>query len=557
MPILRRVARVVLPAGSSRRGAAARVARGLGLVAPAPASDYQYWVENVEPYLFAAPPADGPSFSIVVPVFDGTLERHLFGLVTSVLNQTYGRWELVIADATTEPARATTVARYASSDPRIRVVDVATNQGISANTNVALAAARHDWVCFADHDDTLSPHALAELARAIARWPDAELLYSDEDKLADDGDRREDPHFKADWSPDLFLNVNYITHLVCLRRSTLERVGPLRPELDGAHDYDLLLRVTAGLPPERIVHVPRVLYHWRKAATSTSAQFGVKESVLEAGVRALREHLDATGRPHTSVEAIVGRPGFYRVRHPVPTGTWVSLVLRGVSDPSAAQARYERLLARQSGARIAEVLSDVELDVTGRRFELIDPAPHPSLHPSLLARRALGDVVMVMSGVAAPDDDGWCDDLVGALLQPHVLAVSPRVVSPGGQVVDLGLVRSGDELLPLVNGLSTPDSAFGSFEWCRDVDAVSGRCYLVRRADLALLEAGDHPAVFAGAAAATGRMCLVWSHTTFTVTGAPMAPARFFNPQLDRTGGALVPGKGFDGSFSAGREVMW
>lgn len=554
MSLVGRALGKVLPVGSTRRAAVVRTVRGLGIIPPAAASDYQYWVENVEPNLFAAPPVDGPVFSIVVPVFDGTLDRHLFALVTSVLNQTYPRWELVIADATALPDRSTMIARYAASDDRIRVVDVDENRGISANTNAALAAVVGEWVCFADHDDTLSPHALAELARAIGRHPDAELLYSDEDKLTDDGDRREDPHFKADWSPDLLLNVNYITHLVCLRATTLQRVGLLRPAFDGAQDYDLLLRVAAVVPWERIIHVPRVLYHWRKAATSTAAQFGVKDAVLEAGVAAISEHLEQTGRVGSTVSAISGRPGFYRVRHRVPSSTWVSLVLHGVHDPSAAQARYERLVARSSGARIAEVLSDVVLDVTGRSFELI-PSP---LRPAILAEQVSGDVVMVMSGAAAPTSDDWCDDLVGALLQPHVLAVAPRVMSPGGQVVDLGLVASGDALIPLVNGLASGDSAFGSFEWVRDVDALSGRCYLLRRQDLALLDDGeDGPAAFAHAGMRTGRVCLVWSHTSFTVTGTSMAPTRFFNPQLDRVGGALVPGKGFDGSFADGRGVMW
>jgi hypothetical protein len=553
MSLLGRAAGKVLPVGSARRGAVLRAARGVGLLPPSPATDYQYWVENVEPNLFAPPPTDGPLVSIVVPVFDGTLERHLFALVTSVMNQSYRRWELVIADATSRPERATMVGRYSASDARIVVVDVAENRGISENTNVALAAATGDWICFADHDDTFSPHALAELVRAIARQPDAELLYSDEDKLTDDGDRREDPHFKADWSPDLLLNVNYITHLVCVRATTLRRVGLLRPAFDGAQDYELLLRIAAAVPGERIVHVPRVLYHWRKAATSTAAHFAVKDAVLEAGVAAITEHLAATGRSSATVEAITGRPGFYRVRHAVPPGTWVSLVLTGIHDPSAAQARYERLVARGSGARIAEVLSDVTLDVTGHRFQLI-PGP---IRPSAVAEQVGGDIVMVMSGAAAPCRDDWCDDLAGALLQPHVLAVAPRIVSPGGQVVDLGLVQAGDELVPLVNGLATADSAFGSFEWVRDVDALSGRCYLIRRENLPALDELELPWAFVHAGRASGRVCLVWSHTDFRVTGTVMPATRFFNPQLDRAGGALVPGKGFDGTFADGSEVMW
>ncbi len=224
-------------------------------------------------------------------------------------------------------------------------------------------------------------------------------------------------------------------------------------------------------------------------------------------------------------------------------------------DPSAAQARYERLFHRRPDQRRPhrQVLSDVALDVSGRPFQLIT-AP---LRPSLLAEQVHGGRRGGPGRRRRPRRaDDWCDDLVGALLQPHVLAVAPRVLSPGGQVVDLGLVRSGEELVPLVNGLSTPDSAFGSFEWCRDVDAVSGRCWAVRRRDLELLDSeplrpSPTPPPPPGGCAWSG------ATTTFTITGTAMAPTRFFNPQLDRTGGALVPGKGFDGAFSSDRRVMW
>jgi O-antigen biosynthesis protein len=553
MSLVGRVMQRALPLGSARRAKTVRFARGLGVLGPPRASDYQYWVENVEPNLFPAPPASGPTFSIVVPVFDGTLERHFFELITSVLNQTYERWELLIADATSAPLQRRMISRLSGSDARIRLIDVPENLGISANTNAALEAVSGDFVCFADHDDTLSPHALAELVRAIGQHRTAELLYSDEDKLSDDGDHREDPHFKADWSPDLLLNVNYITHLTCIRAETLRRSGMLRPAFDGAQDYDLLLRVTARIPAAHIVHVPRVLYHWRKAATSTAAEFGVKASVLEAGVAAISEHLAATNRGGAAVEAIAGRPGFYRVRHPVPSGTWVSIVLTGIHDPSAAQARYERLIARESGHRIAEVLSDVELDVSGRPFTLITSP----LRPDVTAEQVRGDVVFCLAAAASPQSDDWCDDLVGALMQPHIVAVAPRVVSPGRQIVDLGLALAGDSFVPLVNGLATADSAFGSFEWVRNVDALSGRVYAIRRADLARLGSEAGPKQFTEAARSSGRMCLVWSHTSFVITGPTMAATRFFNPQLDRVGGALAPGKGFDGSFAGDEGVMW
>ena len=577
-----RIANVALPLGSPRRAHLVRAARGFGVLGPPASTDYQYWIENVEPYLFgpAIRLVDGdahPSFSVVVPVYNGTPDRYLQPMVTSVINQSYGRWELIIADATTLPDRRAAVARVCETDHRVRRVDVAANLGISGNTNVALSAATCDWVAFLDHDDTLSPHALNELALAVVGHPGCHLVYSDEDKLLDSGDRRARPHLKSDFSPDLILNVNYITHFTAVRRDVLEEVGLLRPEFDGAQDYELLLRLIRAAPSGGIVHVPKVLYHWREAPTSTAANFGVKSSALDAGVRAISEHLHATSRPHDSVTAIDNRPGFYRVRHHVPPGTTVTLMLAGIHDVPAAQARLERLLRRGTPPLVTQIISDVALHLPHRPHPLPgtdEPLPivdvGRNFDAACVAAHATGDVIVYLGGPATPDADDWTEDLTGALLQPHVFAVAPRIVSPGKQVVDMGLVAIDDHLVPLVHGSPDVDSPFGTLEWVRNVDALSGRAFAIRRVDLVLLdesavkptEGNPHPAPFPprrflAAARNAGRLNLVWSHQSCTITGTALAETRWFNPQLYRLGGTLTTSKGFDESFRVDGGPLW
>lgn len=589
MGLIVRVGNAAFPMGSNRRRHILRAARGFGVVPPPPATDYQYWVENVEPYLFgpaitpeaAAVPGAHPSFTVVVPVYDGTPDRYLIPMVTSVINQSYARWELVIADATTRPDRRAAIERACATDARVRRVALDGNRGISANTNGGLAAAKGDWVAFMDHDDTLSPHALNEVALAIARHPDCHLVYSDEDKLLDSGDRRARPHLKSDFSPDLILNVNYITHLTAVRRDVLDEVGPLDPSFDGAQDYELLLRILRARPHSGVVHVPKVLYHWREAPTSTAANFSVKSEALDAGVRAITEHLAATGRPGATVTAIDGRPGFYRVRHQVPEGTGITLVLAGIHDIPAAQARFERLFRRGAPPLVRQVLSDVPL-------VLPEPASSASISAQTIsaltikapidaasiAEVANQPVVIYLGGPAAPEHDDWTTDLAGALLQSHVFAVAPRVISPGGQVVDLGLVAVSDHLIPLVHAASEPDSAFGTMEWVRNVDALSGRAFAIRLEHLPLLidpgarqrdpDLSDEPLPppfparrFMNAAQQTGLLNLVWSHQTFTITGTALGDTRWFNPQLYRLGGTLTTSKGFDESFRVEGGPLW
>ena len=580
--ILRKAVSTVFPKGTARRAAAGRMARTIGIPMPDPLppghAHYQYWIQNVEPYMFgpSIAPRPGlldsslPMFSVVVSVYDGTLERYLFALVTSVKNQTYAHWELVISDATQHPDKQAMVARHVATDIRIRSVRVAKNEGISGNTNHAIEAAKGTFVVFADHDDTLSPHALNEFALALENNLSAVLLYSDEDKLSEDGDRRLTPHFKADWSPDLLHNVNYITHLTAISTDVLRAVGPLRPECDGAQDFDLLLRVIAYLDvprpgDPRIVHVPKVLYHWRLAETSTAANFSVKAEALDAGVRALTDHFHSTRR-EVGVEALAGRPGFYRVRHRAPIADRVVLVLLGLTDTSSARARLDRVLRRTDRGRLSRIITDVDLgpcDIPIEKIasvgDLIDIVEWRSLSDSETA-------VMTLCGNATPQSGEWCEDLLGALKQPHVFAIAPRIVSPSKQIVDAGLVEVGTELVPLVLGTRSTDSVFGSFEWVRDVDALSGRAMMCRTEDWATLLRSEKepslrtpvsPQTIRAAAVATNRVNLVWSHATFTVTGSSNPPTRFGNPQFERIGGTIIPTRGFDAAFGQNGGATW
>ena len=220
-----------------------------------------------------------PLISIITPVFNTPVDW-LEAAVDSVLAQAYENWELIlIDDASTDPGTIAALPAMATRDPRIRIARLSESGGISAASNEGLVNASGEFVGLFDHDDLLEPDALYQTAKLLQTHRDADLIYSDEDKLTEYG--FDAPLFKPDWSPDFFLSYNYICHFTTLRRNLVDEVGGFRSQFDGAQDYDLFLRITERT--QRIHHIPHILYHWRRSASSTSDNIRRKPKALEAG----------------------------------------------------------------------------------------------------------------------------------------------------------------------------------------------------------------------------------------------------------------------------------
>ncbi|MBQ7370791.1 MAG: glycosyltransferase, partial [Blautia sp.] len=234
-----------------------------------------------------------PKFSIVVPLYK-THPEYLKEMVDSVRNQTYKNWELCLSDGSGEASPLTGLLKeLEASDERIRVVHNDRQLRISDNTNEAIRIAKGDFLAFMDHDDVLTPHALYECAALLQEHPDAEVIYSDEDKTSLYGNRYFQPHFKPDFNPDLLCSVNYISHLFVVKKSLQEQVGMLRGEFDGSQDYDFILRCVEQT--KAIYHIPKILYHWRTHEESTSENPESKLYAFEAGRRAIQAHYDRIG----------------------------------------------------------------------------------------------------------------------------------------------------------------------------------------------------------------------------------------------------------------------
>ena len=435
-----------------------------------------------------------PLFSVIVPVYD-TPERFLREALDSVLVQVYPHWELCIADdASRAPHVRRILAEYAAHDERVKLALRETNGHISASSNTALALAGGEFVALLDHDDVLAPEALFENALVVNRHPEVDIIYSDEDKIDDEG-RRHDPYFKPDWSPDSVLARNYVSHLGVYRRSLVEAVGGFREGFEGSQDYDLLLRASerAG----RIEHIPRPLYHWRVHEGSTATDRGQKNYAHEAAIRALEEALARRGEPGR-VEDSAAAPGLYTVRYAlarpgrvsiiVPTrdhGADVDLCLRSVFERSTY--RDIEVVLVDNGSRDPESLRvfGAWLQREPERLKLVAhdvPFNFSEINNFAVARSTGAYVVLLNNDteVIAPD---WIEALMEQAQRPSVGAVGAKLLYDDGTIQHAGvIVGLGGVAGHSHKHLAGDDPGyFFTPQTVNNYSAVTAACLMVRR----------------------------------------------------------------------------
>jgi len=435
--------------------------------------------------------ANCPMISIVMPVYN-TPEPYLRAAITSVRAQIYPYWELCIADdASPSPHVVTLLEQAATADRRIRWVRRATNGHISEATNTALTLASGEWVALMDHDDILPEHALYMLAREVTEHPDAQVIYSDEDRIDDNG-LRSHPYFKPDFDPILLLGQNYFSHLCMMRRSLILQAGGFRVGYEGSQDWDVVLRVVEGLRPDQIVHVPHVLYHWRVHPGSTSSSLAAKPYAATAARRAVTDHLRRVGQEARVLPA--GWTGFNRIRWDLseapPPVTIVILPRTGV-----------RLTRCINSARARAAYPDVEIMVLddGDRRPMLRAfmrdwrktvtvvSDYRNVSDGALrnaaAGQASGEILCFLHDDVEAVSDGWLEEMVGLLLQPGIGAVGAKLLYPDETIHHAGIVmgiggtagyihRRADRLDPGYGGRAMLSQSFSAVSWA---------CMVVRR----------------------------------------------------------------------------
>ena len=398
-----------------------------------------------------------PRFSVLTPIYE-TPPEIFAAMLRSVERQTYGDWELcLVDDASPSPHVGPMLAEAAARDPRIRVTKRSQNGGIVAASNDALAMAGGEFVALLDHDDALHPEALEHVAAAIDGAPEVDYIYTDEDKI-DEAGHHQGPFFKPDWSPERMRTQMYTCHLSVMRRALVEEVGGFDADFEGSQDWDLVLRVTERA--RQVVHVPRVLYHWRTLATSTAGGGeAAKPWAFDAGTRAIQAHCERTGVPAVA-ERDTGHPGVYRLQPRLEREPTVSIVI-----PTAAtvrEIRYEpTVLVEHCVQSILErstyenyeivVVVDEGIDpavlrrlteLGGSRLKLVDFA-EPFNFSKKINRGAVhseGELLLLLNDDMEVVTPNWIERLVMYAGLPGVGAVGGRLVWEDGRLQHAGVL---------------------------------------------------------------------------------------------------------------------
>ena len=447
----------------------------------------KYMLQDIEPK---------PKISVVVPTYNPAV-GHLRACLESVLAQSYENWELCIADdASTQPHVREILREYTARDARIKVCYRTENGHISRASNSALELATGEFVALLDHDDKLAEHALLFMADAIHRNPGVQVLYSDEDKLDENGDRV-DPHFKSGWNPDLFYAQNYVSHLGVYRRSLLQTIGGFRPGVEGSQDQDLLLRCLPHLKDTDVVHVPRVLYHWRTVEGSTAQNPAQKSYTTQAGIRALRDHFTSVGVAGIGIEP-AALPNTYRLRWPLPSPAPLASLIIPTRDRRAltevavrsilqktTYPNFEILLV-DNGSVEAETLEFFEKiqreDARVRVLRYDHPFNYSAIN-NFAERHARGDVIGLVNNdveVVSPD---WLTEMVSHACRPEIGCVGAKLyytndtIQHGGVILGLGGVAGHSHKTAPRHSAGY----FGRLKLVQSLSAVTGACLIVRR----------------------------------------------------------------------------
>src|SRR5688572_25502885 len=393
-----------------------------------------------------------PLISVVMPTYN-TKSEWLEAAIESVRKQLYTNWELCIADdASSDPHVRPILKHYARQEDRIKLVFRKEHGHISAASNSALKLASGDFIAFLDHDDLLSEHALFWVVDALSRRPDAQLIYSDEDKI-DTAGRRLEPYFKSEWNEDLFYSHNMICHLGVYRSKLVHELGGLREGFEGAQDYDLALRCLERIDAGQIVHIPRVLYHWRIYPGSTASGAVDKPYSLSAGEKAINEHLQRGGDDGGVVEPLPDLR-MYRVRYPLPKIVpLVSLIvptrnglrfIRQCVDSIFTKTTYPNyeIIIVDNGSDDAETLRYFESVQADSRVRIIrdDRAFNYSELVNTACSAVSGSIIGLMNNDILVISPNWLSEMVSHALRPQVGAVGAKLWYPNGTVQHAGII---------------------------------------------------------------------------------------------------------------------
>ncbi|MEI8210171.1 MAG: glycosyltransferase family 2 protein, partial [Methylococcales bacterium] len=390
-----------------------------------------------------------PVLSIIMPVYNPPVEFFIAAL-DSVLAQNYLHWELCIADdASTDSRISEIIKSYIQQDNRIKAVFRLENGHICAALNSALTLATGEFIVLLGQDDLIPTHALYHVAVEINRYPDVQLIYSDEDKINEFG-HRVDPHFKSDWNPDLFYSLNIFSHLGVYRTELVHKVDGFRMGYEGAQDYDLALRCIKSIDADGIRHIPRILYHWRAHTASTALSHANKDYASLAGYRALQNYFSESLIKVNTTDVL----GTYRVRYPLPDKLpLVSLIIPTRDQVDVLRKCIESLQNKTAYPNFEVlVLDNQSQDPTAlaylaslsqdSRFKVISynaPFNYSAIN-NYAVTLAQGEIIGLVNNDIEAINTDWLHEMVSHAVRPEVGAVGAKLLYSDNTIQHAGFI---------------------------------------------------------------------------------------------------------------------
>ncbi len=409
--------------------------------------DYEKWITGIESEEESKEKKElgnKPLISVLVPVYN-VCKKHLTECIESVISQTYDNWQLCMCDDCSTMHEVREVLSKYEDNPKIDIIYRTENGHISNATNDALSLAKGEFIALLDCDDTLAPHALYEVAKAIDDNPELDYLYSDEDKIENNGKNRHMPHFKADWSPDTLMSYMYTCHLSVYRRKTVCELGGFRCGYEGSQDYDMALRFTEKIPPSHIKHITGILYHWRVRKESTAADASAKPYIMESAYKAKSDAVKRRGL-NANIE-LIKDIWQYRVNY-IPKGNdKVSIIIPSKDNPDVI-CRCIKSIREKTLYKNYEIIvvDNGSNDVCKKEYEDICNKYDCKYHYELLefnfskmsnngAKLAAGEYLLFLNDDTEVINGEWLERMLGQAQLSHTGAVGAKLLYPDTELI--------------------------------------------------------------------------------------------------------------------------
>ena len=458
---------------------------------------YQIWIKNNEPNEKEINEQRNkkfdyePKISVIVPMYNTPVD-FFKELVECLISQTYTNWELCLADGS--PEKNEEIDEIINSDERIKYKFIGENKGIAGNSNEALNMATGDFIALLDHDDLIPEFSLYEIVNCINNNPDVEFIYTDEDKIDKKGGKRYEPYFKSDFAPDTLRANNYICHFSVYKKELMDKLKGFSEGYDGAQDYDLILRMSENT--DKIVHIPKVLYHWRVHSLSTAQHGGTaKPYAYEAGIKAIQSHIDRLGLKGTVVHGET--LGTYKINYDIVGNPKISILIPNKDYIATLKVCLDSIkrLTTYKNYEIIIIENNSEEDATFEYYKEIDGKdnikviyyPEKEFNYSKIinfgVKNADGEYIVQLNNDTEVITKNWLKEMLMFAQRDDVGAVGAKLFYPDKTIQHAGIVIG-------IGGVAghvfknMPENAHGYFSkesMIQNMSAVTAACIMTKK----------------------------------------------------------------------------